>query len=78
MVCWRRPYRLRAGTFPYLRPFPAHNGGILNAMQIEITQIQPWVALLAGMLILIMPRILNLVVAAYLIFVGAVGLLGRF
>lgn len=32
------------------------------------------VALIAGILILVMPRILNFVVAIYLIFIGLVGL----
>jgi DUF3096 family protein len=41
----------------------------LNALML-----QPIVALLAGILILIVPRILNFVVAAYLIFVGVTGL----
>ncbi len=36
--------------------------------------IQPLVALLAGILILIFPRILNYVVALYLILVGLLGL----
>jgi hypothetical protein len=36
--------------------------------------LQPLVALLAGILILIVPRILNFVVAIYLIFVGVTGL----
>ncbi len=35
---------------------------------------QPLVALLAGILILIMPRILNYVVAGYLILIGLFGL----
>lgn len=43
-------------------------------MVIGVTQIQPIVALLAGILILIMPRLLNFIVAAYLIFIGLVGL----
>ena len=37
--------------------------------------IQPLIALIAGILILIVPRILNYVVAAYLILIGLVGLL---
>jgi len=37
-------------------------------------QFQPLVALLAGVLILFVPRILNYVVAAYLILVGILGL----
>jgi hypothetical protein len=40
----------------------------------NIVTIQPVVALIAGILILIMPRILNFVVAIYLIFIGVVGL----
>jgi Protein of unknown function (DUF3096) len=36
--------------------------------------IQPLVALIAGVLILIMPRLLNYVVAIYLILVGILGL----
>ena len=34
----------------------------------------PLVALLAGILILVMPRLLNYIVAIYLIFIGLVGL----
>lgn len=40
----------------------------------EIVVLQPLVALIAGILILIIPRILNYVVAIYLILVGVVGL----
>ena len=36
--------------------------------------IQPLVALLAGILILIVPRVLNYVVAIYLIIIGLLGL----
>ena len=38
--------------------------------------IAPIVALIAGILILIMPRLLNYIVAVYLIVVGLVGLNG--
>jgi len=37
---------------------------------------QPVLALIAGILILVFPRILNYVIAAYLILVGLVGLFG--
>jgi len=37
--------------------------------------IQPLVALIAGILILIIPRLLNYIVAIYLILIGIVGLL---
>ena len=43
-------------------------------MTLTVAHIQPIVALIAGVLILIMPRFLNLVVAIYLIFVGLAGL----
>ena len=36
----------------------------------------PLVSLLAGILILVMPRLLNCLVAAYLIVIGLIGLLG--
>ena len=38
--------------------------------------IGPIVSLIAGILILIMPRLLNFIVAAYLIVVGILGLVG--
>ncbi len=37
--------------------------------------LQPLIALIAGVLILIVPRLLNYVVAIYLIIVGLIGLL---
>jgi hypothetical protein len=43
-------------------------------MTITFAHITPLVALLAGILILILPRLLNFIVAIYLIFVGLVGL----
>jgi len=39
-----------------------------------IAHFQPIVALIAGILILITPRFLNIIVAFYLILIGAVGL----
>ena len=36
----------------------------------------PLVSLLAGILILAMPRLLNFIVAVYLILIGVIGLLG--
>lgn len=37
--------------------------------------LQPLAALIAGILILIMPRLLNYIVAIYLIIIGVVGLI---
>ena len=36
----------------------------------------PIIALIAGILILVMPRLLNFIVAIYLIAIGVIGLLG--
>ena len=44
-------------------------------MEINMLTIQPIVALAAGILILLMPRLLNYIVAIYLIVVGVTGLL---
>lgn len=38
-------------------------------------ELVPIISLIAGILILIQPRLLNYIVAAYLIFVGVVGIL---
>jgi hypothetical protein len=43
-------------------------------MVITAAHITPLVALIAGILILVMPRLLNIVVAVYLIIVGLTGL----
>ncbi len=43
-------------------------------MVIGIAHLQPVVALVAGIAILIIPRLLNIIVAAYLIFIGVMGL----
>jgi hypothetical protein len=45
-----------------------------TAMVITTAHITPLVALIAGILILIMPRLLNYIVAIYLIIVGLAGL----
>ena len=43
-------------------------------MVITGAHLTPLVAIIAGILILIMPRLLNYIVAIYLIFIGLVGL----
>ena len=43
-------------------------------MVIGVTHLAPIVALIAGIAILLMPRLLNFIVAAYLIIVGVIGL----
>ena len=45
-------------------------------MNLSLT-IGPLIALVAGILILVMPRLLNFIVAIYLIAIGVIGLLGH-
>ncbi len=44
-------------------------------MNLHIT-LAPLISLIAGVLILLMPRLLNLIVAIYLIAIGLIGLFG--
>jgi len=45
-------------------------------MTLTVAHVTPLVALIAGILILIMPRLLNYIVAIYLILVGLIGFTG--
>jgi Protein of unknown function (DUF3096) len=44
-------------------------------MTVNIVLLQPLIALIAGILILLVPRLLNYIVAIYLIIIGLAGLL---
>jgi hypothetical protein len=46
-------------------------------VSLNIVTLQPLIALAAGVLILIMPRLLNYIVAIYLIIIGLAGLIGH-
>ena len=46
-------------------------------MTLDVVIVQPLVALIAGILILLIPRLLNFVVAIYLILIGLIGLWPR-
>ena len=43
-------------------------------MHFDMIVVQPLAALLVGILILIVPRLLNVLIALYLIFIGLIGL----
>lgn len=43
-------------------------------ISINLTHVEPILALVAGILILVMPRALNFIVAIYLILIGILGL----
>jgi hypothetical protein len=54
-------------------PALAQNRG---AITIRYSGLSPFIALIAGILILIIPRLLNFIVAIYLIIVGLIGIFG--
>jgi hypothetical protein len=56
-------------------PGPSHGE---ETMTIDPVLINPLIALIAGILILLMPRLLNYVVAIYLIAIGIIGLAHHF
>lgn len=47
-----------------------------NHLRFSVLPLQ-FIALIAGILILVVPRILNYVVAIYLILIGLIGIFGR-
>jgi hypothetical protein len=56
-------------------PRPGEREAGSYVMSITIGHLAPLVALVAGILILIMPRLLNYIVAIYLIVIGILGLI---
>lgn len=48
-----------------------------GAVTFHYVAYSPFVALIAGILILIVPRLLNYIVAIYLIIIGLIGIFGR-
>jgi hypothetical protein len=50
----------------------------MKQMDLDFLIISPIVALIVGVLILIFPRLLNYLVAIYLIIVGILGIIGAF
>jgi Protein of unknown function (DUF3096) len=62
-----------AGKLPSSIRFIPKSAGDLS-MTLTAAHVPAIVALIAGILILVMPRLLNFIVAIYLIFVGLVGL----
>ena len=76
-----------AGMLPFLamarrRRLPSYGDDRLpqnpehaEMLTIDVITLQPLVALIAGLLILIIPRLLNFIVALYLIIIGVIGLL---
>jgi putative Mn2+ efflux pump MntP len=64
---------------PGLEPDPNSTGAEEHGkMGLNVVVLQPLGALIAGILILIMPRLLNFIVALYLILIGLIGLAPHF
>jgi hypothetical protein len=61
-------------NLPDLAPQKSNCKALEDFMVITSAHITPLVALIAGILILLMPRLLNFIVAIYLIIVGLMGL----
>ena len=56
---------------------PRSGGNTIDEVNMNMTlSLAPLVALIAGILILLMPRLLNYIVAIYLIVIGLLGLFG--
>ena len=74
------------GVVPALVPFLvverhfsyAMAASLVFAISVTSSIVQPLIALIAGILILIIPRLLNYIVAIYLILIGLSGLLPHF
>jgi hypothetical protein len=47
-------------------------------MALDLLVFAPWIALIAGVAILLVPRLLSYIVATYLILIGIIGLAARF
>jgi Protein of unknown function (DUF3096) len=65
--------RAGADTLPTSIRFVTKSPGVIS-MHVTAAHVPAIVALIAGILILIMPRLLNFIVAIYLIFVGLIGM----
>jgi DUF3096 family protein len=70
LLSWNRPTGYGAAAIRHVSS--ATTGEF--SMVITAAHISPIIALIAGVLILLMPRLLNLVVAIYLICIGLIGL----
>jgi DUF3096 family protein len=77
--------RDKVSPMDYASPRAAHESGefVLSSqwgkpMSLDVTVVNPLIALIAGILILLMPRLLNYVVAIYLIVIGVLGLAHHF
>lgn len=69
MQCWGSPVFRRCSV----HPVGAEKRRLLLNVQLGLA---PIISLLAGILILVMPKLLNYIIAIYLIVIGLVGMFG--
>jgi hypothetical protein len=74
-VVLSNPNRRSPGAF-HARPQRCFFNHGKPPMNFTFVSVGPLIALIAGILILIMPRLLNFIVAIYLIVIGVLGLAG--
>ena len=67
----------RGGSTEIARAWPGGSYRSWRNSMMSMVILQPIAALVAGVLILVVPRVLNYIVAIYLIIIGIVGLLGH-
>ena len=70
-LCWRPPELTN-----WAKSLLSSQWG--ESMSLDVQVVNPLIALIAGLLILLMPRLLNYVVAIYLIVIGVLGLAHHF
>lgn len=68
---------LLLGWVTWMMATPALAQARGGAVTFRFTSYSPVVSLIAGILILIFPRLLNYIVAIYLIVIGLIGIFGR-
>jgi hypothetical protein len=73
-VRWRTEKAIASLHARHMPPL-SRKGSAMN-IHISHTILAPVVSLIAGVLILVMPRLLNYIVALYLIIIGLIGLFG--
>jgi len=70
-------FLMLAGGLCWLTTAPVLAQARGDVFTLRIATVSPIAALLAGILILVFPRLLNYIVALYLIVIGLLGLFGR-
>jgi hypothetical protein len=74
----RLSFALLLGLAGWFVATPALGQARYGGYTVRVIPYSPIIALIAGILILIIPRLLNYIVAIYLILIGLFGIFGRY